>query len=259
MKKNGFLYLGIAAVFLGSILYHITIGVGFACQLMVGVGAVFIFYGLLKSALVQNRWPKASRILRMGLYGAVILLLTSFLAIEGLIIAHRDSEPYNGDFIIVLGAGLYGETPSQSLLSRLEIAEAYLAAHPEAIAILSGGQGSGESITEAEAMRRYLQQQGIASERLWLEESSTNTRENLLYSKMLLQQRGLASEQIELAIVTNDFHQYRAQKLATQMKLRTVPLSAPVPDVFGLAFNCYVREYFAVCKFYLQTFILSWI
>ena len=54
--------------------------------------------------------------------------------------------------------------------------------NPETKAVLSGGKGDGESITEAQAMCNYLVEHGIDRERLILEEKSTNTTENLKFS-----------------------------------------------------------------------------
>ena len=48
--------------------------------------------------------------------------------------------------------------------------------------IVSGGQGSDEAISEAEAMRRYLVEQGIRNEEIIMEDKSTNTEENLVFS-----------------------------------------------------------------------------
>lgn len=66
------------------------------------------------------------------------------------------NAPVNSDYLIILGARVRGETPSLDLQYRLDVAYDYLEKSPSTKAILTGGQGKGEDITEAEAMRRYL-------------------------------------------------------------------------------------------------------
>lgn len=243
---------GSGAALVGQGVCHFTLGINFLGQLLSIGGVALIGYGIICLPSVTCRWPRTSQILRRLSGSLLLALFVSFVCIQGLITVHSYSEDYDGDYLIVLGAGLYGTEPSASLVSRLEMAQAYLESHPQAIAVLSGGQGPGEDITEAEAMQRYLTARGISPKRLWLEKCSANTRENLYYSKALLAKH-LDLRKTQLAIVTNDFHQYRAQSLAKQLELDTVALAAPVPAFPGLEFNCYLREYFAVVKFYLQS------
>ncbi len=79
--------------------------------------------------------------------------------------------PNDADYLVVLGAGVNGRTPSLSLLNRLTAAEAWLQDNPNGKAILSGGQGPGEDISEAGAMYQWLTEHGIAAERLYKEEN----------------------------------------------------------------------------------------
>ena len=232
-----------------------ALGLHFFGQLLSLSGIALLGYGFICLPSFRLHWPRGTKFLHGCYIGALFVLFTSFVGIQGLITTQSYSEPYDGDYLIVLGAGLYGTEPSASLVSRLQTAQVYLESHPQAIAVLSGGQGPGEEITEAKVMQLYLMEQGISRERLWLEDRSTNTRENLTYTKTLLAEK-IDLDQTQLAIVTNDFHQYRAQALAKQLHLDTIALAAPVPAFPGLEFNCYVREYFAVVKFYLQSWRL---
>ena len=87
------------------------------------------------------------------------------------------------EYAIILGAKVNGEVPSLSLRYRLDAALRYADEYPHVKFILSGGQGPGEHITEAEAMKRFLLDHGIKEERLLLEQQSTSTYENILFSK----------------------------------------------------------------------------
>lgn len=98
------------------------------------------------------------------------------------IAAVRMRKHPNLEYIIVLGAHVEGTRLTKALLERTRRALQYMEENPETKAVLSGGKGDGESITEAQAMCNYLVEHGIDRERLILEEKSTNTTENLKFS-----------------------------------------------------------------------------
>ena len=165
----------------------------------------------------------------------------SFVIVESLIILESGGdENVNEKYIIVLGAGLYGEVPSRILTERLEAAYSYMLDNPESIAVLCGGQGPDEWISEAEAMRRFLIARGISDDRLILEERSTNTNENIKNAAQLLESTKTA------AIVSNNFHLYRAKKLAARYGIEASGISASMPDLPLVKLNYYLREYFSV-------------
>ena len=143
--------------------------------------------------------------LRIAFLAAVAL----FLIAELLILAPglRDA-PSGLDCIVVLGARVNGREPSGALRNRIEVAGEYLEANPDTIAVLSGGQGSDEEISEAQCMYEKLTARGIDPARLILEDKSTDTSENLRFS------RELVPEGASVGLVTNNFHICRALGLA---------------------------------------------
>ena len=82
--------------------------------------------------------------------------------------------------------------------------------------MVSGGKGSDEDIPEAEAMYTYLVKKGIDPSRIYQEDKSTNTRENLTFSYEIIKENQLEQT---LAIATNEFHEYRAIYLANDLGL----------------------------------------
>ena len=139
-----------------------------------------------------------------------------------------------------------GKIFSMKKIDRQRAAE-YLNAHPDIPAVLSGGQGNGENITEAECMRRQLTAMGIGESRLLLEERSTSTAENFAFSKELLRQAGIDPETAVVAVVTNDFHCFRAHLIAQREGLTVLDVPAEVPWLL-LNANYDVREFFALGK-----------
>lgn len=175
--------------------------------------------------------------------------MAGFAAIEAVLLlqGEQDNLDRPADAVIVLGAGVNGTVPSLALSTRIDAAAEYLLAHPETPAVLSGGQGPGEEITEARAMYDALTARGIDGERLLLEARSTSTAENFAFSIQTLREAGFDTETGTFAVVTNDFHCVRAGLLARRAGLDTFSVAAELP-LRGLGANYYVREAFAMVK-----------
>lgn len=113
------------------------------------------------------------------------------------------------DYIIILGSGLIGDKVPPLLAQRLEKGKTmYEKFHNHPKIVVSGGQGVDEPITEAEAMAQYLRQVGIPQEDIIIERQSTNTLENLQFSKTILDEK--SKENYYCLVVTNSFHSLRA-------------------------------------------------
>lgn len=191
--------------------------------------------------------------------------LTVFFAVEAVVFSVGRKEPNaDAEYVIVLGAQVRGETPTLVLNARIKAAAEYLNEYPDAIAIASGGKGSGESISEAEAIKRGLMRLGIAEERILLEDRSTSTAENLTYSAEVIQryeaaQNGMVREALDgedvagkilfvpkdVVLVTNDFHVYRGVRLAENLGYMQVS-GLGATDFFAVTIQYYVREFFAI-------------
>lgn len=159
----------------------------------------------------------------------------------------KDQPPDGVDYLIVLGARLHGEDMSLALYNRVQTALEYLKSNPETNVVVSGGQGRGEDITEAEAMARFFEENGIEDERIIIEDRSTSTLENLKFSKELL-----GSEVDEVVIVSNDFHLFRAVLIAKRQGFEPYTLAAETPRI--VREKLWLREYVAV----LKTALLDW-
>ena len=231
------------------ILYYI------ACVLYAGMGASFIWIWLvgglalvvLGGTLLVCR--KHGIVLQIPFSAkclfqtAIACMAVIFLIGEGLIFSGmlQKGRP-DLDYIIVLGCQVKGERPSKALKERLETAKDYLEKNPDTKAILSGGMGTGEMITEAECMYRYLVDAGVDSRRLLIEDTSTTTLENLQNS-----QNFLDKETCSAGIVTNNFHVYRSVALARKVGyLNVCGIAAPSRTI--LQPHYLVREFLALMK-----------
>ena len=152
----------------------------FTGYILMGCAAVLGCYLLLRR--LANKRPKLARrlmvILSLGLgIGFVAAIITGVIIV-------RTWSPHlvDCDYVVVLGAGVNGTRPSLPLQERIDAAYDYLVAYPDAVCIVSGGQGNGENITEAQCMYNELTAMGIETDRIWLEQRATNTRDNIRFS-----------------------------------------------------------------------------
>ncbi|MDB5053988.1 MAG: hypothetical protein JWM44_2038 [Bacilli bacterium] len=183
---------------------------------------------------------KKLRLLGIGL---VIAALTYVLIINHQMRLVAEHIPHaDADVMIILGAKLNGATFSLALKSRMEVALDYLKQNSRTQVVVSGGQGQDESIPEAAAMRDYLILNKINSARILIDNQSTNTFENIAFSKKLIHGK-------DVLLVSNDFHLLRAKMIAARQGLNVDTLAAPTPR--SVKFQLFAREYIAIIKSYL--------
>ena len=194
---------------------------------------------LILYAVFIRKIPKAIHIT-----AAVICLLpvsfSAFLFIYG----NTSNADYSEDVIIVLGAGVRGETVSAVLARRLDAAAEYLTVNPDATVIVCGGLGDRAVITEAEAMERYLVSKGVPIHRIIREGMSTSTYENLAFAGEILQWH--FPDGFRAVVATNDFHLFRAVTLARHAGFSANRIGATTP-LSTLPQN-YIREMMAIAR-----------
>lgn len=240
MKKT--LFISSAVCFIISFIFiFCLIGYKFTGVLIFVLGAFFLYLAL-SVGITSKRLIALRRV--VSALAAVGILFT--LCMTCIVTNDMDGDDNIAcDYVIVLGAGLDGTTPSLTLVDRLERTVGYLSRFSESIAIVSGGMGNGEDITEAEAMARYLMRHGIDSSRIIKEERATNTNENLEFSKKIIEARGGGS----VAIISSDYHIFRARRLAKSHGIAATMLAAK-SSLPILRLNYAVREGFALVKSY---------
>ena len=199
---------------------------GYSTMGLVCLGLIFLLLSYRAAGRLRKKYPKITK--------AVVRIFTVILCIGLLIFgiteafivsASRGNPDGPADYLVVLGAKVNKNGPSLALRNRINAAYDYLSAHPDTIAVLSGGQGSNEPITEAQCMFDELTKMGIAPERLWLEDKSTNTWENLKFTLALVEEKTGAKPQ-KIALLSSEFHLFRAGLFADRFGLETVGVPA---------------------------------
>jgi uncharacterized SAM-binding protein YcdF (DUF218 family) len=250
MKNKGNVYIVLGIVceiyFIGTIIFGGR--VTFA-EFYLGFGVLLIAMGLFnRSNNGEYTFLRPGK-LKTAIKICFFIGLASFVVIEGVIIGaavskHREKT----DYLVILGAGVRGEIPSTALYQRLYTSLEYIEMNPNVKIVVSGGQGPGETITEAEAMKRFLIKNGVAKEQIIKEEKSTNTLENMKFTKVILE--GVEkNENIEVTIVTNNFHMFRAKFLAQRQGLKAYGYPSPLHPM--LVPTYFVREYLAVINSFI--------
>lgn len=233
------LILGILC--LGYYIFLAFFGMDFAgIWLLAGIVLILLGYSFGWTLLWTHILPRGVKI---GFCIVCLAGVVSFGCIEGLIISGMGGQARRDlDYIIVLGAQVRGDHPSRALRRRIMRAAEYLEENPETIAVLSGGQGPGEEMTEAACIRQELLKMGIQKERMILEEASTSTWENLDLSARLA-----PVKEKETGLITQDFHVYRSLRLARHQGYEWVyGIAAPSEWMYQPHFM--VREAFALVK-----------
>jgi len=214
-------------------------GYSFSALVCVGLSGVVLFYTVMP--LVGRSHPALAR----GLIVAVSTLLALGVLAAGITeaVILKESRGDPGDranYVVVLGAKVRQDGPSVSLWDRIYGAYEYLTAHPDTVAVVSGGQGPDEHMTEAQSMFDELTKLGIDPSRILLEEKATSTRENIQFSLDLIEQEtGTRPEKI--AVVSSEYHLCRAGMLTRKCGAEFVGVPAETSR-FSQKVNHFLRE-----------------
>lgn len=235
--------LGIICVLYGVAIMGIGSGTWFFAVWYV-VGAL-----LLVAAYVAHFgwWTHVPIALRRFAEVVGALALACFIVLCGMSLSGTAAQGEEGlDYLVVLGAQVRGDQPSTVLRYRLDTAYDYLAANPETKCIVSGGQGANEAYPEADVMARYLEDRGIATERIIVERESKNTTENIENSLAFVD-----GAHDRIGIVTNGFHVFRGTGIARKKGMQHACGIAAPSDAWAMPNNV-VRETFGIAKDLVQ-------
>ncbi len=227
--------LAAMAVFLKFALVGYSFSALVCCCLL----GLLLFYKVLR--LAGRRFPKTAKVLRRITnvcvsIGLCIVLVTGFFVVR----ASFGQADQVQEYVIVLGAGVHGTTPSLSLRNRLDGAYDFLTKNPSVICIVSGGQGPNEDISEAQCMFNDLTAKGIDPNRVWQEDKSTSTEENLKFSLDLIEKR-TGTRPTKINVLSSEYHLFRAGNFAKAQGVTAYGVPAETTK-FSLRINHFMRE-----------------
>lgn len=204
--------------------------------------SVFAFFGSFKR-LVSALWSTGfGRVLICTVTAlAVICVILAAVISVFMVRASVDSPDGRATTVVVLGCKVNGTSPSLMLQRRLDAAYDFLSENPDVPVIVSGGKGDDEKISEAQCMKEYLVKKGIDPERIYIEDKSESTYENLKFSQEIIEKNNLNEN---ITIVTDSFHQLRAEMIAGGLDITAYNVSAHTP--LWLIPTYWVREWFGV-------------
>lgn len=184
------------------------------------------------------------------------LILVGVLSFGGLFAAvmYGSYNHITGDpqVMVILGCRVMpGGEPSMLLQDRLETALDYLEEDPDILVVVSGGQGSNEPVSEAACMAGWLEEKGISEDQIFQEDQSSNTKENLIFSKDLLAREGIDVGETDVLVVSNGFHLTRARMLAERFGYGEVSTLAAPSSHIPSRIQMYIREPLALVKSFL--------
>lgn len=201
---------------------------------------VFVFFRPFAD-LMKKLWktPAGKAAISVAAFVSALCILAAVIISVFMIKAMKDRPKNDKTTLVLLGCQVKNGKPSRMLKSRLDAALDFLSANDNVNVVVSGGKGDDELISEAECMRNYLVEKGIASDRIFMEDKSTNTEENLSFSLEIIEKNNLCSD---ITIVTDGFHQLRAELIAGKKGIEAKNISAPTR--WYLLPTYWVREWY---------------
>lgn len=187
--------------------------------------------------------PRWWRYARTALSLCLVLFAMGGTVVSVVMMAAIQNSPGDNATVVVLGCKVYGDQPSLMLQRRLNAALTYLKSHPQAPVVCSGGLTEGDPYSEAMVMANYLFENGVEANRIYLDETSASTAQNLANSARMIREFGLPEE---AAIATDAFHELRGQIYAKKNGLVGKALPAVTP--WGIAPSYWVREWLGIAK-----------
>ena len=171
----------------------------------------------------------------------LLAFLIAFFGTLSSIITHSEKTATDQKTVIVLGCQIRGSVPSGSLIARCAAAAEYLEEHPDAVVIGTGGQGADEDLSEGQCIYNLLTERGIDPSRIYIEDKSTSTDENIANALEIIEENNLSKE---VAIATSDYHEKRADMICEKNGLKAYSLPATATKWSRPTF--FTREVFAV-------------
>ena len=251
MGRTGFLLRWIAMIPLGMLWYIFTFllaGYSFSALVCACLMGILLFYNVCY--WLRPKYPKTIGVVKR-LFTIILCLGVLVVGVTECLIIHASlgDKDETCEYMLVLGAKVRPDGPSVSLMDRIKAAAQYMQEHPQVIAVVSGGMGEDEPMTEAQCMYDELVKLGIDPSRIWLEEQATSTWENLRFAMNLIEEKtGKRPEKIGL--LSSEYHLFRAKLFAKACGVEAVGIPAHTSRLSQMV-NHFLREVAGVWHYIL--------
>ena len=244
--KPALILLGVLVII--YVIYLSLLWKRYLINLFAGIIALLFIIAVINSEkllIIVRKFPKW---IRISCKVVLCVFAASFLIVEVIILSHMrgKASANETEYIVILGCQVNGSLASLPLLRRGYNAVNYMKRHENVKAVITGGQGPREDITEAEAMRRLLAENDIGEERILIEDKSRSTIENLKFADELY---GLHDKNI--VIVTSDYHMFRSLSIAKKLGYQNAAGLSATSQVSVLP--AYLLREYAAVMFYALT------
>jgi len=214
-------------------------GYGFTALVLCCIIGILLFYNVMN--LLSRKFPKATKLVRRVFTVCLCVGLLAAAVTEGFIIRASFGDPKEScEYVVVLGAKVRHDGPSVSLMDRIRGAYDYMTEHPDVIAVVSGGKGGDEPMTEAQCMYEHLVAMGIDESRIWIEDQAASTWANLNYSLELIEAK-TGSRPDKLGVISSEYHLLRAGMQAEDCGIEPVRIPART-SLVSQRVNHFMRE-----------------
>jgi len=233
---------------LAAVLKFIMPGYGFSALVCLGLIGIIAFYTVTNR--LKEKAPKTILWLRRIFTVCLCIGLLVAGITEAIIIKASFGDPRQQcEYMVVLGAKVRHDGPSVSLMDRINCAYAYMESHPQVIAVVSGGQGADEPMSEARCMYEHLVAMGIEEDRIWMEDQAASTWANLNYALDLIEEK-TGTRPDRIGLVSSEYHMFRASLLARDCGVEPIGIPARTSR-FSQMVNHFMREIAGVWHYLL--------
>ena len=223
-------------------------GYSFSALVAAALMGIILFYNL--ADILVKKYPKPIKVVRR-VFTVILCIGLLVCGITEALIIHASFGDLDEevDYVVVLGAKVREDGPSVSLQNRIDAAYEYLTTHPNAIAVVTGGKGEDEPMSEAQCMYDHLVAMGIDPERIWMEDKATSTWENLQFSLALIEEK-TGQRPAKIGLLSSEYHLFRAKLFANACGVEAAGIPAHTTRLSQMI-NHFMREVAGVWHYIL--------
>lgn len=255
-----FICAGLCILYFAVIIGYGGISTSF-CLIWPFFAVIFAAMGTMLGRSIRRK-DRMPGMLPAFIYTSFGLFLGLFFLIMNLVMSSsRASEDLRTDYCIVLGARVYSDGVSKTLVYRLDKAYEVFYDDPGTTLVLAGGQDKGDAVPEAFAMYNYLSMKGVPQSKMLMEHRATSTSDIIRGAADIIERDAAirripkgpgdrvwsAEYEPSVGIITSDYHMFRAKTMAQSNGLKDIRSIPARSDSILYIHNC-VRESAAIIK-----------